>query len=126
LFRKGDPGCKYYILLKGKVCVFIHNNPQTIKEISKSDKKKIKKILHENCQDDKNKQKFTFERCMTSKIIEPNFERSNSILDESSFSPLKNPSSNNIVIEWDTRTQLKMNRPFIKIAYFIAKFWNNS
>lgn len=129
LFRNGEPAYKYYIIIKGSVSVRVHNKPEDLVPISINDKKKLKMIFNENgvlsSENDLNKEEFESQKSVinisnrSKKISHNDFHFD--------FNGLRIPhSATGNIVEWDTRTNLKQNRPFVKFAYYISQFWSTS
>ena len=183
LLRKGEKGIKYYILIRGKVSVRLHNKQENLKESTKEQKKKFKQILHEydpinllsNRKIKRSKNYNTKNNTRSGHSVEDTSQvkialinpllsqslgiksraRNNSPthnsegefgsltfksrkiegmrqneqiqpIEESKLS-MTEESSQNLRFQTEYPEGFtKMNRPFVKLAYFITRFWQSS
>lgn len=130
LFRKGERGVKFYILIKGAASVRIHKQPDACKPNSRAESKKIRRILDEcdpNMSPIKPRGNWSSSNrpsaMLGSGINCTDFGEQDGLDEPDSGFKLDSPVK---VDKYFPEGLLKPNRPFVKLAYWVTRHWHDS
>jgi CRP-like cAMP-binding protein len=129
LFRKGERGVKFYILIKGAASVRIHKQPDACKPNTRTEVKKIRRILDEcdpNLSSIKTRGGWTSSNGRSAVLagsFSQDFADTDVHEDPESGSPIQNNIKGGKYFPVGT---LKPNRPFVKLAYWVTRHWHDS
>lgn len=156
LFRRGEKGTKFYIILKGSVTVMLEKKEHEVTQKTKPERLKLNNLFrefsYENIANHKLKTLHTveFEKLLKFNDLSPQTEDLKPILMKSLILPSKKGISSqtplNIVKIMETKKDdsncsiyenssddgeiqitkpcIKINRPWLKFAWYIIKFWH--
>jgi hypothetical protein len=129
LFRKGERGVKFYILIKGAASVRIHKQPDACKPNTRAEVKKIRRILDEcdpNMSPIKTRGGWTSSSRpsgVLGRSITADFTDADVHDDPDSPFPIQSDSKGG---KYYPEGILKPNRPFVKLAYWVTRHWHDS